>query len=112
MGRNMLHSMLVSPNTTRTWDKTGRKRLGRILELFDKAALKEMLLERCTDHPGALTPLAYWMSKSGYVGKKVISILSKYSTGEDLEMINGEGDLPVHVVRISISITAFNVNDI
>ncbi|KAE8441442.1 hypothetical protein EG329_004968 [Mollisiaceae sp. DMI_Dod_QoI] len=97
MGRNMLHSMLVSPNMDRTWDKTGRKRLERILELFDKAALREMFLERCTDSPGALTPLAYWMAKGGYVGKKVISILSKYSTGEDLEMINGEGDLPVHV---------------
>lgn len=106
MGRNMLHSMLLSTQTyaqygSRGWGKTDRERLRKILALFNKEALKEMFLERCTDSPGALTPLAYWMANNGgYKGTKVIDILSKYSTGEDLEMINGEGDLPLHVVRV------------
>lgn len=107
MGRNMLHSMLLSTQAytqyvSKGWDKTDRERLQKVLALFDKEALKEMFLERCTDSPGALTPLAYWMANNGnYKGKKVIEMLSKYSTGEELEMINGEGDLPLHVVRIS-----------
>lgn len=98
MGQNMLHSMLRQP--TNGWNKTDRKRLEKILNLFDKEALKEMFLERCTNQPGALTPLAFWMAnnRGNANGPKVISLLSKYSTGEDLSMINGEGDLPVHVV--------------
>jgi len=82
----------------------GSKVLQKLLELFDKDAVKEMLLERCSEAPGALTPLAYWMAKNGGSYKKpdFIAILAKYSSGEDLEMINGEGDLPLHVVRISI----------
>jgi len=96
--------MLVSQQ--RQWGKKELKRLEKMLELFDKNALKEMLLERCTDTPGALTPIAYWMAKNGgsFKGKKVISTLSKYSNGEDLEMINGEGDLPLHVaIKNSLS---------
>lgn len=80
-----------------------------MLDLLDKDAVKEMMLERCTQYPGASTPLAYWMSKynsrSQDVRKlEVISLLAKYSTGEELEMINGEGDLPLHVaVKNSLS---------
>jgi hypothetical protein len=85
--------------------KNGTKVLQKLLELFHKDAVKEMLLERCNETPGALIPLANWMAKNGGSYKKpdFIAILSKYSSGEDLEMINGEGDLPLHVVRISSS---------
>ena len=82
-----------------------------MIDLFDKDGVKEMLLERCISHPGALTPLAYWMSNSGggYTKTDVIEILCKHSNGEDLEMINGEGDLPLHVAvkRGLSSITSF-----
>jgi hypothetical protein len=49
---------------------------------------------------GALTPLAYWMAKNNGNHKKsdIVEILTSYSSGEELEMINGEGDLPLHVV--------------
>jgi Ankyrin repeat len=100
-GRNMVHSMLVHQGyrTART-DEKDTKELKSHLELFDRAALKEMLLERCSQAPGALTPLAYWMAKNGGNYKKadVVEMLTSYSSGEELEMINGEGDLPLHVV--------------
>lgn len=104
-GRNMAHSMLVH-QMTQSYHSTrhNAERLEKILQLFDKAALKEMLLERCNQTPGALTPLAYWMAKNGGSYKKVdiVKLLTSYSTGEELEMINGEGDLPLHVVSISL----------
>jgi hypothetical protein len=98
VGRNMAHSMLVQQGFRNAW--TDVETLKQLLELFDKAALKEMLLERCNQAPGALTPLAYWMAKKDGSYKKadIVEILTSYSSGEELEMINGEGDLPLHVV--------------
>jgi ankyrin repeat protein len=98
-GRNMAHSLLVCQSYRTARTKT--KDIKKLLELFDKAALKEMLLERCNQAPGALTPLAYWMAKNGgsYKKDKIVKVLTSYSSGEELEMINGEGDLPLHVVR-------------
>ena len=96
IGRNAIHAVLGNRNGGA---KTSGKKLQAMIDLFDKDGVKEMLLERCISDPGALTPLAYWMSRSGGTCKKIrmIEILSRYSTGEDLEMINGEGDLPLHV---------------
>lgn len=108
LGRNIAHALVGNRNGGA---KTDAKKLQSMINLFDKDGIKEMLLERCINHPGALTPLAYWMSSSGGSYKKTdfIEILSKYSSGEDLEMINGEGDLPLHVaVKQGLSsITSF-----
>jgi hypothetical protein len=96
LGRNAIHAMLV---TRHGGAKIEAKKLQPVIELFSKDGVKEMLLERCISHPGALTPLAYWLSCTGgnWNNSDIIELLSKYSTGEDLEMINGEGDLPLHV---------------
>lgn len=80
-------------------------RLETIIKLFNPKDVQEMLLERSDEYPSALTPLASWMSKNPrYDGMEVLEILVKYSTGEELEMINGEGDLPLHVVCVPFRI--------
>ncbi|KAH7360980.1 ankyrin repeat-containing domain protein [Rhexocercosporidium sp. MPI-PUGE-AT-0058] len=96
-GRNVVHHILASKNNTQA--NTNAENIQQLIRLFDKSAVEEMLLERCTERPGALTPLAYFMSKNSGTYRKpdVVSVLSKYSNGEDLAMINGEGDLPLHV---------------
>jgi ankyrin repeat protein len=101
-GRNMVHSLLVYSRTDQVEDEV--ELLQSMLKEFEKEAVKEMLVERCNQHPGALTPLAYWMAKNdgNYVKTDIIEALSKYSSGEELEMINGEGDLPLHVVCCEI----------
>lgn len=103
MGRNMLHSMLTSQGNGGA--ATNIKRLRAMIELFDKDAIKEMMVERCTLSPGALTPLALWMTNNKALHKKadVLAVLAEYATGEELEMINGEGDLPLHVVSQCLS---------
>ncbi len=110
-GRNVVHNMLVQQQKNGL-AKTDAEKLQKMIELFDKAAVGEMLLERSSERPGALTPLAYWMSKNDGVYKKpdIVTILSKYSNGEDLEMINGEGDLPLHMVRIFLSDLRLHTN--
>lgn len=100
--RNVVHNMLASYSDASA--RTDATKLHNMMELFDKEALKKMLLERCSDSPGALTPMAYWMAKNNGIYKKadIVEVLSQYSCGEELEMINGEGDLPLHVVRTPI----------
>lgn len=109
-GRNVIHNMLAYRQNGGA--KTEPKKLQEMIDLFDNAAVEEMLLERCAERPGALTPLAYWMAKNAGVYKKpdIVTILSKYSNGEDLAMINGEGDLPLHVVSLQLVITSPDVN--
>lgn len=98
----MIHSM-VKPPVSFPIERV-KETLPKLLDLFDKDTVKDMFLERCNESPGALTPLAYWMARAGTGGSKdpeFLAILAKHSSGEDLEMINGEGDLPLHVVSIS-----------
>jgi hypothetical protein len=99
----MVHSLLVHPKTGDVEDDV--EMLQDMLKEFDKEVVKEMLVERAMVQPGALTPLAYWMAKNTqYKKADIIEALSKYSSGEELEMINGEGDLPLHVVCFQILI--------
>ncbi|KAG9236672.1 hypothetical protein BJ875DRAFT_524495 [Amylocarpus encephaloides] len=90
-GRNMVHCIIGLCNSRTNY-------LHKFMAPFDKEAVKEMFLERCTWSPGALTPLGLYMNKycNAYC-MKFVKALAGYSTGEDLSMINGEGDLPVHV---------------
>ena len=81
--------------------RTDAEELESLISLFDKEKVKEMMLERCTAAPGALTPLAYWMAgniNDQLRSKDFIKTLTEYGSGQELEMINGEGDLPLHVV--------------
>lgn len=113
MGRNMVHSMMVSKGGS---TRTTHQDVESLIKLFDKKAVKEMLVERCSIHPGALTPLGLWMffntRNGGCKNPSVLEVLAEYSEGEDLEMINGEGDLPLHVaVRQNLStITSYLLN--
>jgi hypothetical protein len=100
VGRNMMHTMVA---TNYGFVKTDAKELQAMINLFDKSGIKEMLLERCAEKLGALTPLAHWLARSYGRNYKLsfLKVLCEYSSGEDLEMINGEGDLPLHTVRPS-----------
>ena len=95
-GRNLLHSL-----APRSRLATGQlAEINETIELFDKTAVKEMMLERTSVSYGSLTPLAYWMGKTCYFHTKpdLMNILTQYSSGEDLGMIDGQGDLPLHIV--------------
>ncbi|THV45654.1 hypothetical protein BGAL_0464g00050 [Botrytis galanthina] len=93
--RNIMHTLAADATNVK---KETVSYLESIIKLFNKKDVQEMLLERSDDYPSAVTPLALWMSKAThYDSADVIEVLLKYSTCEELEMINGEGDLPLHV---------------
>lgn len=111
--RNIIHLLLGKQDLS-------APKLREILDCFDKKAVKEMMLERCKVEPTALTPLALWLSQivdfnvHNYGNSEpsankheILKVLVEYSTGEDLEMLNGEGDLPVHVSNISVVFPMF-----
>jgi ankyrin repeat protein len=111
-GRNILHNMLVPlVASDLAWHSTmslfSPVRLRELFQLLDRSHIKEMLLERCTlgPHFSSLTPQAYWLKKNtsthgrtSHMKPDVIKILTEYSGGEDMDLINGEGDLPLHQV--------------
>ena len=99
-GRNMVHSMIASKSGS---TRTSSEDVESMIKLFDEEAVRQMLVERCSFGNGSLTPLGLWMysNRGNCKDSSVIAVLSKYSTGEELEMINSEGDLPLHVVSLS-----------
>jgi ankyrin repeat protein len=102
--RNVIHNMVVPPEgQTEMWTSPKSHldpdKLRAIIGLFDKKHVEEMLLERCTLEPSlsTVTPLAYWMSKNtDYKKPDIIEVLTEYSRGDDMGLVNGEGDLPLH----------------
>lgn len=85
--------------------------LKEMIALFDKQTLRNMMIERCSAGLGGLTPLALLLSghsdaRDGY-NKSVdkvdrvcdaLDVLSSFSDGKDLEIVNAEGELPLHMV--------------
>jgi ankyrin repeat protein len=105
MNKNIIHTLM---STGGDFENHPHK-LDELLQLFDKKDVEEMMLERCNDYPSALTPMALWLQSNNTQKPDVLEIMMKYSTGEELEMINGEGDLPLHVV-CSTSIPPHQLN--
>ena len=103
-GGNIVHSIL-NDNFLNF-----EKDLGHIRELFgliDPRLLASLFTERTTVDPGAATPLARWIHaniRSNYYNhavevdrEKFVQVILEFSKGEDLSMVNGEGDTPIHV---------------
>lgn len=121
-GRNLVHIILcgiglrsnlhTSPAATKT-----------LLGLLDRRLIPSMLSERCSEYPGSLTPLSYWLSKVvfhrtmfygndfGYYcndlvrsletdrSVEVARILLDVADGtgqKHLEALNGAGNTPIH----------------
>ncbi len=101
-GRNVIHIMAGSDPEI----------LRKMISLFDKAHVKEMFLEKCNQGESfsQLAPLSYWMVKNAQNSDwnsinpdqklEVIKVFAEHSQADDMELINGEGDLPLHQVRL------------
>jgi hypothetical protein len=98
-GNNLLHNLLKHGVTTEKQLRT----LTSMIELIDERLLPSMFLEKCSDHPGSLTPLAQWVtacvneSSCSRFSNEVLQKILSYSKGRELNSINGEGLAPVHV---------------
>nr|POF05923.1 uncharacterized protein CFP56_53310 [Quercus suber] len=95
MGNNIVHHLLKRSENEKTVTK-----LPQMLDLIDKRVLPSLMVERCSEDPGALTPLAYFCASKysdSDTQTEIVRIVIKYSEGKELSMINGEGDTPLHV---------------
>lgn len=70
--------------------------LQKFIKLVDRRLLKAMFLERCTDGPGATTPLAYWLLNPQRARVEVLEVILEHSEGEDLLLMDRSGQLPLH----------------
>ena len=90
-GRNILHSLL-----SRSFNKREHvENLKKMLDLIDKRVLPTLFVERTTR---SLTPLHYYLLRSGrdHCKERVFRTLLEYGAGQDLSLISGEGDTPLH----------------
>ncbi|KAJ4332923.1 hypothetical protein N0V95_009544 [Ascochyta clinopodiicola] len=119
-GDNLIHSTLNPHLVSRD---NGRENLRELLSLIDSRLIPSMVTERATSVPGAVTPLAQWMYATiqnnlhnyNYnrryrdhrnrnrqpdvvlkVQEDTLRIILDISKGSDLELVNGEGDTPLH----------------
>jgi ankyrin repeat protein len=96
---NLLHHLLVSPytNTYLDWG------IQDFLDLLDKRLIPSLLVERCSNDPGSLTPLARWLRTSPQDADVLRLLLdfAKPHGNQHLEMLDGSGDTPLHYVVTS-----------
>jgi hypothetical protein len=106
-GNNLIHGLLqrlpmdVKPDDHKTMQK--------MLELLNPALRQEMMLDRNSYNSGAYTPLHNWLRKDinqhancenekNCMGAMMLRTLLSHSNSEELYMVDGSGDTPVHDV--------------
>ncbi|WPH02991.1 Hypothetical protein R9X50_00586300 [Acrodontium crateriforme] len=94
-GNNLVHKLLKHPRHS----KKGLAKLDEMFGLIDKRLLTRMMTERSAEHPGSLTPLADWIRRTHSCGwaTLILDSILKQGNEEELGMIKGEGDTPLHV---------------
>ncbi|KAF2503033.1 ankyrin repeat protein [Lophium mytilinum] len=119
-GNNILHILF---NGIKSQAKTNLDSLQKMLELIDPRLVSSLLTERSQDGPGAATPLALWLhlgnrgevhhfgwhghrpgaeNKNNETVEKVAMLraildFSSKTGYENLELLDGAGDTPVHM---------------
>jgi hypothetical protein len=106
-GKNLIHGLLEQ--LPRQLKQNDHEAMQKMLELLDPAQRQEMMLERNSYGSGANTPLHQWLDRDqrqyttgddvkNCMGTTILRMLLNYSNGEDLYMVDGSGDTPVHKV--------------
>jgi ankyrin repeat protein len=103
VGNNIVHSILSSTFTSIEKDLP---RIRDLFSLIDPRLLVSLFTERTTALPGAATPLACWLYTSfqhhntetpwSDGREALVHTILEFSRGEDLGLVNSEGDTPLH----------------
>ncbi|KAE8148084.1 hypothetical protein BDV25DRAFT_142131 [Aspergillus avenaceus] len=97
-GNNLIHLLLCGINR----ETNGKpENVERLLSLLDPRLTSSLLVERSSDDPGSVTPLARWMHNACSDDRDldIARRLLKYAepTGQHhLELLDGSGNTPVH----------------
>jgi len=95
---NIIHSILDTPFEAKKGEPEAAQ-LRNLLHLVDPRLLSSLFMERTTQSPGAATPLALWLYGRGEAAhhEAMLQVMLEFSQGEDLGIINAEGDTPLHM---------------
>jgi ankyrin repeat protein len=96
-GMNSLHCITVTAATF----VVDLAHVRNLIETIDKRLIAGMCVQRCSRSPGSLTPLALLVAQH-YVSNEIrvdmARLILEFSHGAELELLNGEGHTPLHVV--------------
>ena len=103
LGRNIVHLALCDAGGRRQSDAS---RVRSLLDLVDRRLLSSMFEERSANvESRGLTPLALWLGRQqiwpyGTEDRSadIYRLVSYYGTGEDLRIMDGSGQYPLHQV--------------
>lgn len=100
-GKNMVHHLLERCGAD---SKKRVEKLPKMLKLINPGLIPSLMMERCSELSGALTPLAYYMENTTWrsdstpeADAEILRILLQASQGEEVHMVNGKGETPLHV---------------
>lgn len=105
-GNNLLHTLLIKNQ----WPRYAGDLLGSMIELLDPELRKKLFTQRNSYTNGAVTPLHLWLKNTNvpYGSKDLadkekvtLKMLLSYSNGEELEMVDGAGETPLHTLITS-----------
>ena len=102
LGRNTVHLFLWPPNGA---VNDSKEKVKRLMDLFNAPARRHLLQQRCSEHPGGLTPLTRWLYGVGSVeiyrpdSDGALKGLLEYCEESDLDMVDNRGMTPLHLVN-------------
>ena len=103
-GNSLLHAVLIENQRARRVENLLRS----MIDLLDPETRKKLLTQRNSYTNGAATPLHLWLkhTKPLWVGhnedgekhEATLKMLLSYSNGEELGMVDGTGETPLHTL--------------
>jgi ankyrin repeat protein len=96
-GLNLLHHITATVASL----VVSLSHIRNLIETIDKRLISGMCLQRCSRSPGSLTPLALLVAQhfvSNEIRVDIARLILEYSHGAELELLNGEGHTPLHVL--------------
>lgn len=96
-GKNLVHLLLAKPWLKEVEEFTS---LGVMLDLIDPRLMPSLFLERTTAAEDSQTPFALWAVGRRDYKKDTVDmarmLLSMYSAGAELDLVDGSGETPLH----------------
>jgi ankyrin repeat protein len=96
-GMNLLHHIIATAATF----VVDLAHVRNLIETIDKRLIAGMCVQRCSRRPGSLTPFALLVAQhfvSNEIRVDMARLILEFSHGAELELLNGEGHTPLHVV--------------
>ncbi|KAK8155182.1 ankyrin repeat-containing domain protein [Phyllosticta citrichinensis] len=101
-GNNLIHTLLQNIPHEAGDDVYRPQQLSKMLDLVDRRLLPSLFTERSATDFGGSTPLSKWLETLACDSDRdaaILNVILDFSPSlEELELVNGAGDTPLHIV--------------